>query len=102
MPRQTRRRKRDYFDPPTEFVPFDVKVPKDRCTNPDKPGDKGKVRYDDEIDCKLALANMIARDSTRRFKVEQRAYLCPFCEGWHTTSQPMRTDRYGNALVDTP
>lgn len=41
-----------------------------------------KRRYRDELGAKVALASAQARD-----KGEKRAYRCPFCRGWHLTSQ---------------
>ena len=49
----------------------------------------GKTRYTDELAAKLALAD-IARPDRAREGDEKRAYKCPFCQGWHLTSQPRR------------
>lgn len=46
-----------------------------------------KVRYRDRIAALLALANARHRDGSRRAKLEQRAYRCPACRGWHLTSR---------------
>lgn len=64
------------------FVPFDVKVPKERCP------DGGKIRFE-ELEAKLVVANVQAKDSPWRPKLEQRAYRCAACGDWHTTSQPL-------------
>lgn len=45
----------------------------------------GKVRFRTEVDAMLALARRAHRD-----KGEIRQYRCPFCKGWHLTSQPER------------
>lgn len=44
----------------------------------------GKRRYATELDAKIKLA-LIPDSPNRR---ELRAYLCPFCCGWHLTHQP--------------
>jgi hypothetical protein len=46
-----------------------------------------KIRYRDRIGALLALSRT---DNARRPKTEQRAYRCPFCRGWHLTSQQKR------------
>lgn len=56
-------------------------VPLSRC-----PGG-GKLRYSSIDDATAALANIDHHNPRRR---EQRVYLCPFCHGWHLTSQPPR------------
>ena len=50
----------------------------------------GKIRYRDEIAAALALATVRHQDGPRRPKLEQRAYRCPACGGWHLTSKPAR------------
>jgi hypothetical protein len=55
----------------------------------------GKKRYRDERTALFVLVSLRARrvcrsDERRR---EQHAYQCPFCRGWHLTSQ----DRKGAA-----
>jgi len=50
----------------------------------------GKARWADELDAKIALASVHARDSSRRITAEQRSYRCQFCKGWHLTSKPLR------------
>lgn len=42
----------------------------------------GKVRYRTELDAKIRLAKLQWKDHG-----EKRCYRCPFCRGWHTTSQ---------------
>jgi uncharacterized protein with PIN domain len=43
-----------------------------------------KVRYRDRIAALLALTRT---SDERRPKAERRAYRCPYCRGWHLTSQ---------------
>lgn len=50
----------------------------------------GKVRYRDRVAALMVLARIVAVDSPRRAKQEQRPYPCPLCHGWHLTSQPRR------------
>lgn len=90
MTRQERRRKRDYFDPPMGFVPLAVEVPTERCSYIPPGAKKGKLRYPDSVSALMSLANIRAKDSTRRGSLEQRAYYCPRCEGHHLTSQARR------------
>lgn len=47
--------------------------------------ESGKWRYRTEIDAKLALADIQHRDSSTRLHMEQRAYRCTECRGWHLT-----------------
>lgn len=51
-----------------------------------------KVRYKDDLDAKIALANIKHKDSSRRPKQECRVYHCPRCKGWHTTSMTEYTE----------
>jgi hypothetical protein len=46
-----------------------------------------KIRYRDAIAAKLAMATAVRKGGSRRPKLEQRAYRCPDCKGWHLTSQ---------------
>ena len=62
-----------------------------RCTQ------TGKVKWYTEIDAKLAMANrtLAHGSNTRRTahsKTEIRAYQCPHCDYWHTTSQTKRKE----------
>ena len=49
----------------------------------------GKRRYETRVDALLVVARArgtaLRNAHTRR--AEQRAYRCPDCRGWHTTSQ---------------
>lgn len=45
----------------------------------------GKIKHRDEIAAKIALG--ILATMPLRERKERRAYLCPFCKGWHLTSQ---------------
>ena len=45
----------------------------------------GKRRYSSEVDAKIAKAG--TADNVKREKVEQRAFLCKHCRGFHLTSQ---------------
>jgi hypothetical protein len=47
-----------------------------------------KLRFDDELGAKLALATIRRRDNPVRAKLERRAYHCPQCAGWHLTACP--------------
>jgi hypothetical protein len=49
----------------------------------------GKVKHRDEIAAKIALG-IVAAYPLRERK-EQRAYSCPFCKGWHLTSQERKS-----------
>jgi hypothetical protein len=44
-----------------------------------------KVRFRSDLDAKIALARRQWAD-----KGERRSYRCPFCRGWHLTSQEQR------------
>jgi hypothetical protein len=46
-----------------------------------------KLRFDDELAAKLALATIRRRDNPLRAKLERRAYHCPTCTGWHLTAR---------------
>lgn len=46
-----------------------------------------KIRYRTRVDALIALSRLQRKDSTRRAKLEQRAYRCPNCRGWHLTSR---------------
>lgn len=46
-----------------------------------------KVRYRTEVDAKIAMANIGAKDNPARAKTERRAYRCPKCAGWQLTSK---------------
>lgn len=46
-----------------------------------------KRRYRDQVDAKIALANIQWRDNARRQKTETRLYRCPHCKGYHLTSK---------------
>lgn len=45
-----------------------------------------KDRFATEIDAKMALAQIQAKDSSKRSKTEQRVYECDACKGFHMTS----------------
>jgi hypothetical protein len=47
-----------------------------------------KLRYQSEADAKRALDDIRTRNSARRH--EKKLYVCPFCDGWHLTSQRPR------------
>jgi hypothetical protein len=49
-----------------------------------------KYRYRDRIGALMALATVQRQDKSGRAKLEQRAYRCPTCGGWHLTSQAQR------------
>lgn len=53
----------------------------------------GKIRHRDRIAALLALASAQHTDGSRRPKLEQRAYRCPTCKGWHLTSQTRKPAR---------
>lgn len=50
----------------------------------------GKKRYPNERAARVRLVEIRARRVLRnvRRRREERAYLCPFCFGWHLTSAP--------------
>lgn len=50
----------------------------------------GKRRYRDRIGALIAMASARHKDGSNRGSLEQRAYRCPFCTGWHLTSQSDR------------
>jgi hypothetical protein len=50
----------------------------------------GKARSYDRIGALLALAEIRAKDSPRRSRIERRAYECRVGR-WHLTSQPRRS-----------
>jgi hypothetical protein len=52
---------------------------KPRCSS------SGKIQYRTEIDAKLAIAGFAAKG-----RDEARAYRCPECRKWHTTSKKRR------------
>lgn len=56
----------------------------------------GKSRYRDEIAAKMALSAVQHQDKSWRPKLEQKAYRCPLCRGWHLTSQQNRPKRKGS------
>lgn len=45
-----------------------------------------KKVYSSEIAAKIAMAEIYWRDSSDRLKMEQRAYRCPQCGGFHLTA----------------
>lgn len=47
----------------------------------------GKKRYRTEEQAQTALDRIQHADNTARVKIPARAYLCPYCAGWHVTSQ---------------
>lgn len=51
-----------------------------------KKGKKPKRMYRDKIAAMFALANMQAKDSSTRGKLEKRVYFHYACKSWHTTS----------------
>lgn len=53
-------------------------------------GLKKKIRYEDEISAKLALAQLRFKDSPGRPRTESRVYRCRACKGYHLTSKPLR------------
>lgn len=48
----------------------------------------GKRRYRDRIAAQLALATLKKDD--REGHTEERAYSCPYCGGWHLTSEEQK------------
>lgn len=44
-----------------------------------------KVRYPNELEAKIKLARIRSQDHDDHH--EQRAYRCPWCRGWHLTSE---------------
>lgn len=46
-----------------------------------------KRRFPSKIDAKMAMADIMARDSTSRSHQEKRIYFCPKCKGYHLTSK---------------
>ena len=47
-----------------------------------------KVRYRDDFSSQLALWKIIRqRNDQLRAKRPVRSYACPYCKGWHLTSQ---------------
>lgn len=44
-----------------------------------------KVKYRDMIAAKLQLAKIQWKDKSHRPDLEQRAYKCPHCRGYHLT-----------------
>jgi hypothetical protein len=50
-----------------------------------------KRRYPDRVAAEMALAGIAAKAARGKSgRREERAYECPRCCGWHTTSQPKR------------
>lgn len=47
-----------------------------------------KRRYRDEVEARIDMARIAATSAAKRVPV--RAYHCPYCSGWHTTSQGER------------
>jgi hypothetical protein len=47
----------------------------------------GKVRYRDKVGALFAMSQARHKDSSGRAKLEQRAYFCSRCRGWHLTSR---------------
>lgn len=53
----------------------------------------GKKWFQNEVNALLAIVKIRENrksDSTRQRAVPDRAYKCPFCDGWHLTSKPKR------------
>ena len=48
----------------------------------------GKRRYGSPDRAKEALAAAVARGPGRSGQIEVRYYQCPWCQGYHLTSQP--------------
>lgn len=48
----------------------------------------GKQRYYDQLEAMIALQSTFQTDKGKR--QERRFYRCPFCRGWHLTSQELR------------
>jgi hypothetical protein len=51
---------------------------------------KRKVRYPMQVDAQLALFKLSRQDKPEH--LENRAYQCPHCKGWHLTSQPLKEE----------
>lgn len=49
----------------------------------------GKKRYHDQDAARQAIASIV-RLHPGRGKLPQRSYQCPFCNGWHLTSQDVQ------------
>jgi len=47
----------------------------------------GKRCYQSKVDALLVLATVTRRDSTRRARIERRAYYHHACRAWHLTSR---------------
>lgn len=58
-------------------------------------------RYPDELSANIAIANQQLKANRHRkhgkkgVEIPIRSYPCPFCKGWHTTSQPKRNQNNG-------
>lgn len=50
-----------------------------------------KVRYRTLLDAKMALAKTYT--SNKPTRNEKRYYLCPFCKGFHLTSETMNSNK---------
>lgn len=49
-----------------------------------------KIRYRDEVGAKFALAKIAAGNNKLERRHEQSHYRCPYCKGWHLTSEEQR------------
>lgn len=55
-----------------------------------------KIRYRDRIAAMFALAKLQAADEPTRGRIEQRAYYCKYCRGFHLTSAEYDASKYEN------
>ncbi len=63
----------------------------------------GKVRFFDHKDAVRALHSIkSAVGQGLGTRKERRSYECPFCKGWHLTSQPNKTGLIDPAQVVSP
>lgn len=49
-----------------------------------------KTRYRDDLEAKIAISRL--SNTSQRDTIPHRTYRCPFCKGWHLTSQNKRID----------
>ncbi|CAM2852393.1 hypothetical protein [Skermania piniformis] len=96
-PRNRRCGRRRQYVNPRRHTPLELRCGDDLAGLPPLPRiaacTTGKLAYADRDTAEATLASMDRRDQRRR---EQRVYKCPFCGGWHLTSQPYRVG-FGDA-----
>lgn len=67
----------------------------------------GKRTYRDRLDALIAMSNITAHNHQQPHRAYHRTpcrvYQCPYCQGWHLTSQTLteRRQRY-HRIVSTP